>query len=176
MATPGRRLGARALDALVLAPVIVVLDVVFAYGLAPRGTLVIQKANGAATFAAFWHFELVALAAALTSGLLWVLYEAVMTVTWGRTLGKMWLGIRPLQTNRMPLGWGRAFGRIALYWLSWLLFPVGLLDPLWCLWDANHQCLHTKAVGTMVVHDPAVVGGPPRDLRSNPAGIPPRSW
>jgi uncharacterized RDD family membrane protein YckC len=28
-----------------------------------------------------------------------------------------------------------------------------MLDPLWCVWDNNRQCLHDKAVGTIVVND-----------------------
>lgn len=31
---------------------------------------------------------------------------------------------------------------------------LGFLDPLWCLWDENRQCLHDKAADTIVVNDP----------------------
>jgi hypothetical protein len=30
---------------------------------------------------------------------------------------------------------------------------IGLLDPLWCLWDANQQCLHDKVVDSVVIND-----------------------
>jgi len=30
---------------------------------------------------------------------------------------------------------------------------IGLLDPLWCLWDQNQQCVHDLAASTIVVQD-----------------------
>ena len=30
---------------------------------------------------------------------------------------------------------------------------IGLLDPLWCLWDDKRQCLHDKAVDSIVIND-----------------------
>jgi uncharacterized RDD family membrane protein YckC len=80
-------------------------------------------------------------------------YQVVATARYGRTLGKMWLGIRPLRTDGGTLGWGRALGREAIYAVSHLFSWIGALDPLWCLWDANRQCLHDKVASTMVVND-----------------------
>ncbi len=92
-------------------------------------------------------------AALAATGLLAVLYETVATARYGRTLGKMWVHIRPLQIDGRPLGTGRALGRATLYWLSTVLGWIGILDPLWCLWDADRQCVHDKVVGTIVVDD-----------------------
>jgi uncharacterized RDD family membrane protein YckC len=92
-------------------------------------------------------------AAGLLTGLLMVVYEGVATARYGRTIGKAWLHIRPVRVDGAPIGWARSFGRIGLYWVSGFLSYVGLLDPLWCLWDGNRQCLHDKATGTIVVND-----------------------
>jgi len=97
--------------------------------------------------------ELTVFGAAFVTGLVAVVYEAVATARYGRTLGKMWLQIRPLRIDGGPLGSGRAFGRAGLYWLSSVLGWVGILNPLWCLWDADRQCLHDKIVRTIVVND-----------------------
>lgn len=81
-------------------------------------------------------------------------YETVAVAKFGRTLGMTWLHIRPVRTRGGgTLGWGRAFGRAALFWLSTCLGWLGLLDPLWCLWDDKRQCVHDKAVDSIVVND-----------------------
>jgi uncharacterized RDD family membrane protein YckC len=38
-------------------------------------------------------------------------------------------------------------------WLSGYTGVIGLVDPLWCLWDNDRQCVHDKAVNTIVVND-----------------------
>jgi uncharacterized RDD family membrane protein YckC len=105
------------------------------------------------------------------TGLVMVAYETVAVAKFGRTLGMGWLHIRPvLLVDGGRLGWGRSFGRAALYWLSGLLGWIGLLDPLWCLWDDKRQCVHDKAVGSIVINDlvPAPPAGGPADV--GPAG------
>jgi len=92
-------------------------------------------------------------AAALFYGVLLAAYEIIATARYGRTLGKAWLHIRPIRIDRSPLGWGRAFGRTALYFAAGMLGWLGLIDHLWCLWDADSQCLHDKPVGTVVIND-----------------------
>jgi uncharacterized RDD family membrane protein YckC len=182
LATPGRRLGARLLDALLLVPIAIALMVAFAHVVGPHTTLLPLKhtATATATAKAFvsgvMRWELVVVGALLATGVVMVVYETVLTAKWGRTLGKRWVGIRPLRTDGTVLGWGRSFGRIALYWLSGFLSWIGLLDPLWCLWDANRQCLHDKAVDTVVVHDLLSPRPPARDLRASPTAIPPAHW
>src|SRR6202035_1612574 len=95
----------------------------------------------------------------LATGVITVLYESVATTRYGRTLGKRWLHIRPVRTNGTAIGWGRSFGRSTFYWASGVMSWIGVLDPLWCLWDGNRQCLHDKAADTIVVNDVQVATG-----------------
>jgi uncharacterized RDD family membrane protein YckC len=84
-----------------------------------------------------------------------VVYETIMTARYGRTLGKAWLGIRPVRINGGELGWAAALGRASFCCFAPLILNwVGLLDDLWCLWDAKHQCLHDKATESIVINDP----------------------
>jgi uncharacterized RDD family membrane protein YckC len=101
----------------------------------------------------FVWLELTIVAASVLAGFLYLFYDAFCTVRWGRTPGKAVLHIRPLKADGRPLGWGPALGREALYRLSAVIGIIGLLDSLWCLWDAERQCLHDKAVSTIVVQD-----------------------
>jgi len=157
LATQGRRLGARALDALVLFPVLALFIVIAIILVAPHAGPIFPRVNTNSnapvrTPGIVWIY-LAVLACVLTTGLVMVVYEGVATAVYGRTLGKAWLHIRPIRTDGSPLGWGRSFGRIGIYWLSGFFGWLGLLDPLWCLWDANQQCLHDKVVGTLVIND-----------------------
>lgn len=43
---------------------------------------------------------------------------------------------------------------------GWVYLAVFAVCALWCVWDANRQCLWDKAVRTLVVHDPEGVGAP----------------
>jgi uncharacterized RDD family membrane protein YckC len=80
----------------------------------------------------------------------------------GQTPGKsiMKMAIAPLQPGAR-LTRGQLAGRYGLLWLANILSNcyIGLLDPLWCLWDKPYkQCLHDKPVRTVVVSvDPADV-------------------
>lgn len=164
LATPGRRLGARALDALVLLPVFALFVVIAIIVVAPHaGPLFPQNNvdhNGPGPTPGIVWIYLAVVACGVTTGVVMVIYEGVATARYGRTLGKAWLNIRPIRIEGTALGWGRSFGRIGIYWLSGFLSWVGLLDPLWCLWDANQQCLHDKVVGSIVINDGTVGESP----------------
>ena len=41
---------------------------------------------------------------------------------------------------------------------GWVYVAVFAACALWCVWDANRQCLWDKALTTLVVYDPAGVG------------------
>jgi uncharacterized RDD family membrane protein YckC len=157
LSDPGRRLAARLLDWLVFLPVYVLCIAIAIALVAPHAGPVFPKdsvdPNATMPVPGFWWFYLAAIVASFIGGALFVLYETVATVKWGRTLGKRWMHIRPLTLDGGPLGWGKAFGRSAVTWLAGLLSWIGLLDPLWCLWDADRQCLHDKIAGTLVVDD-----------------------
>lgn len=158
LANPGRRLGARALDGLVLTPVwatataIAIVLIVRHVGPLVRASQA-QDQNAPVPASAFLWIYGAVFGVIVVSGLIQVAYETVATARYGRTLGKKWLHIRPVRTDGGPLGWGRALGRTTLYWFSNFLSWLGLLDPLWCLWDDNRQCVHDKIVGTIVVND-----------------------
>jgi len=112
-----------------------------------------QTDTGRNTFPGFLWIELTVMAVSLGCGLIYIVYDAFCTVRWGRSPGKAILHIRPLKTDGRPLGWGAALGRAGSYAASGLLSWVGMIDPLWCLWDENRQCLHDKIVSTIVVQD-----------------------
>jgi uncharacterized RDD family membrane protein YckC len=158
LATPGRRLGARALDWLLLMPVYAALAALSVAIVAPHAGPIFPPdtagdPNVHQRTPGFLWIYLAVLVASVVAGLLAVTYEAVATAVYGRTLGKKWLHIRPLRTDGRPLGWGRTLGRVGIYWLSTLFGTPGLINPLWCLWDAKQQCLHDKVADTIVVND-----------------------
>jgi uncharacterized RDD family membrane protein YckC len=157
LADPGKRFAARLLDYLILIPVWLVLAGIAIAIVAPHAGAMFPKPNpdtnqAGPTPGFVWIYLAVAVAG-LVSAVFLVAYETIATVRYGRTLGKRWMKIRPLTLQGRPLGWGRAFGRVAIQQLLGLLSWIGLLDPLWCLWDADRQCLHDKVAGTLVVDD-----------------------
>ena len=81
-----------------------------------------------------------------------LLYEALPTALWGRTLGKAVVGLRVLdRRSKQRPGFGGSLAR----WLSYqvlLLLGVGVLDLLWCMVDRPwRQCWHDKIGHTFVV-------------------------
>lgn len=152
LADPFRRLGARALDALVMVPVAVVVIGIAVALAAPHVGPMFPTADSNAMPGAIWIEVTVVAGAAVTGVLAWV-YESVATARYGRTLGKAWLHIRPVRTDGSPVSWGRAFGRAGVHTLMGIISYAGLLDDAWCLWDDTRQCLHDKAVDTIVIND-----------------------
>jgi uncharacterized RDD family membrane protein YckC len=154
---PGRRLGARLLDGLVFTPVFVVCMAIAIALVAPRAGPMFPKQNpdpnATVVTPGFVWLYLALFGAAIFGGMLFIVYETVATARYGRTIGKMWMKIRPVTIEGHALGWGRSFGRAAAQWLASSLGWLGLLDALWCLWDANTQCVHDKVAGTLVVND-----------------------
>ncbi|MFF3750019.1 RDD family protein [Streptomyces sp. NPDC002018] len=83
--------------------------------------------------------------------ILGVLYEAVPTARWGRTLGKKLCGleVRDIESHEAP-GFGAALRRWLVYGVLGMLV-VGVLNVLWCLVDRPwRQCWHDKAARTFV--------------------------
>ncbi|MCH5671751.1 RDD family protein [Streptomyces gilvus] len=80
-----------------------------------------------------------------------VLYEALPTARWGRTLGKRLLGleVRDIEAHEPP-----AFGAALRRWLVYSVpgvLVIGFVGVLWCLFDRPwHQCWHDKAARTFV--------------------------
>lgn len=97
--------------------------------------------------------------AAVASAIIYLtyfVYEWLQVGIWGRTLGKLALGIRIVdQRTRAKPGWQQAGARSAIFTLSPLIPYVGALLDLvnvsWLLWDRPwRQCLHDKAARTIV--------------------------
>jgi len=163
LADPGRRLAARIFDVLLLAPVFALLLVVALLIAGPHfGPIfpTINEKNPSApvpTPGFLWVYVTI-FGCAVATGVLLVAYETVATVRYGRTFGKAWLHIRPVRVDGSVLRWGRAFGRVAIYWVIGFLGWIGLVDSLWCLWDANRQCLHDKVADSIVINDEPSIG------------------
>ncbi|GAA2479401.1 hypothetical protein GCM10010393_07410 [Streptomyces gobitricini] len=83
--------------------------------------------------------------------MLGVLYEALPTAKWGRTLGKKLMGIevRDIESHEPP-PFGAALRRWLVYGTLGILV-VGVVNVLWCLIDRPwRQCWHDKAAHTFV--------------------------
>ncbi|WP_328582159.1 RDD family protein [Streptomyces sp. NBC_00370] len=80
-----------------------------------------------------------------------ILYEALPTGKWGRTLGKKLCGLRVcgIESHEAP-GFGAALRRWLVYSVLGVLV-VGVFNVLWCLFDRPwRQCWHDKAARTFV--------------------------
>ncbi|WHM38543.1 RDD family protein [Streptomyces sp. BPTC-684] len=83
--------------------------------------------------------------------LLGVLYEALPTAKWGRTLGKRLLRVqvRGIESHEPP-AFGAALRRWLVYGVLGVL-AVGVVNVVWCLFDRPwRQCWHDKAARTFV--------------------------
>ncbi|MFI5754452.1 RDD family protein [Streptomyces sp. NPDC051569] len=80
-----------------------------------------------------------------------VLYEALPTAKWGRTLGKKLCGldVRGIESHEPP-AFGAALRRWLVYGVLGVLV-VGVVNVLWCLFDRPwRQCWHDKVARTFV--------------------------
>ncbi|MEU3727874.1 RDD family protein [Streptomyces sp. NPDC033538] len=151
----GKRLAARLIDTVVLACVTGVAAV-------PLGIKGIDHVNGKIDEAKLsgetvtvWLLDGttstylgIVLAVLLLFG---VVYEALPTAKWGRTLGKKLLGlqVRDIEAHEPP-SFGAALRRWLVYSVPGLLV-VGVVGVAWCLFDRPwHQCWHDKASRTFV--------------------------
>ncbi|MGP3950832.1 RDD family protein [Streptomyces sp. 7N604] len=82
-----------------------------------------------------------------------LVYEPVTTARYGCTLGKHAMGLRVTRIrDGRSLTMSASMGRWAVHIVLGFVPFGGLLNPLWCLWDAPYrQCLHDKAVGSAVI-------------------------
>ncbi|MFB7088755.1 RDD family protein [Streptomyces sp. NPDC056296] len=151
----GKRLAARLIDTVVLAGVTAVAAV-------PLGGKALDHVNGKIDEAKLsgetvtvWLLDGttstylgIVLAVLLLFG---VVYEALPTAKWGRTLGKKLLGleVRDIEAHEPP-SFGAALRRWLVYSVPGLLV-VGVVGVAWCLFDRPwHQCWHDKASRTFV--------------------------
>ncbi|TXS57701.1 RDD family protein [Streptomyces sp. t39] len=151
----GKRLAARLLDTLLLGALVSAVAV-------PVGMSAIEHVDGKIEAAKLsGRTVTVWLVDGTTAGqigivlgallVLGVLYEALPTARWGRTLGKKLCGVRVMGIeSHEPPSFGGALRRWLVYSLLGVLV-VGVLNVLWCLFDRPwRQCWHDKAAGTFV--------------------------
>ena len=134
------RFGARVLDAIIVAVVLVALFFLLAS---------MWNSSDAADFSGFGVTSI------LVSLIVGVGYEVVQIALWGQTLGKRMIGIKVIHAAHGGLpGWGKAFGRWAIPGLLALIPLVGWLLSILCYvsatWDRVYQGWHDKAAGTLV--------------------------
>ncbi|MFF6998496.1 RDD family protein [Streptomyces sp. NPDC008313] len=151
----GRRLAARVVDTAVLAAVTAVAAV-------PLGTKAVDHVNDKIDAAKLsgrtvtvWLLDGrtasclgIVLAVLLAVG---VVYEALPTARWGRTLGKKLCGIEVWDIEaHEPPSFGSALRRWLVYSVPGLLV-VGIVGVVWCVFDKPwRQCWHDKAAHTFV--------------------------
>ncbi|MBB6120211.1 RDD family protein [Nocardiopsis algeriensis] len=82
-------------------------------------------------------------------------YDWLYLVTWGRTLGKMMLGIKVVRADGGRLTQGQAMGRAAVFGLPQSLLCVGHIfsaaESMAALGDARGRALHDRMAGTVVI-------------------------
>ncbi|GHH32160.1 RDD family protein [Streptomyces candidus] len=151
----GRRLAARLIDTLVLGAAVGAVAVPLVMRAVDHIDAKIRAAKLSGTTVTVYLLDSTTvgiLAAVLGAFLvLGVLYEAVPTAKWGRTLGKklLRLQVRDIEEHEPP-GFGGAMRRWLVYGVLGIL-GIGVLNVLWCLFDRPwRQCWHDKAARTFV--------------------------
>ncbi|WP_406058671.1 RDD family protein [Streptomyces sp. NBC_01077] len=151
----GRRLLARLIDTVVLGALVGAASFPFVTAALDHINGKIEAAKESGVTVQVWLVDAttsvqfgIALAAFFVIG---VLYEALPTAKWGRTLGKKLCGIevRDIEAHQPPR-FGAALRRWLVYSVLGLL-AIGVLNVLWCLFDRPwRQCWHDKAARTFV--------------------------
>ena len=154
LATPGMRLGARTVDALIGVAVYVVVFIV---------VVAVNDINlDVDTDSEFPDGA--ALTLRFLPVVIWGLYEVLLVRTRGQTVGKLVMRIKVIGTSGDdPPQWNAAIFRWTVLVIPMTLIPdlIGLLISvfigLWFVWDGNRQGLHDKAASTYVVKVPSSV-------------------
>ncbi|MEU8521462.1 RDD family protein [Streptomyces sp. NPDC048577] len=151
----GRRLAARLVDTLVFGAIAGGAAFPFVTRAVDHIDAKIEAAKQTGTTVQVWLLDGttsvdlgIALALFLVLG---VVYEALPTARWGRTLGKKLCGleVRDIEAHEPPT-FGAALRRWLVYGVLGLLV-LGVLNVLWCLFDRPwRQCWHDKAARTFV--------------------------
>lgn len=151
----GKRLAARLVDTVVLGGVTAVVAVPLGIKALDHVNEKIDAAKLSGETVTIWLLDGttttylgIVLAVLLLFG---VLYEALPTAKWGRTLGKKLLGldVRDIEGHEPP-SFGAALRRWLVYSVPGLL-AIGVVGVAWCLFDRPwHQCWHDKVAHTFV--------------------------
>jgi uncharacterized RDD family membrane protein YckC len=86
---------------------------------------------------------------ALVSFILLSGYFLVFWTIIGSTPGKLFMGLRVVRQNDLPLTFGKALLRFAGYWISAIPLFIGFL---WVLGDSRRQGWHDKLADTQVIY------------------------
>jgi uncharacterized RDD family membrane protein YckC len=148
LASPGKRLGARLIDMVLLVVAASLIGTLGFGSTAALGSLGTDAA-AASALGAFFVTLLTILAVAIA-------YEVSLTAIKGQTVGKMAVGIRVVRADSGGVpGWGKSIIRWALPNLMCLIPIVGwiggLLTYVSLTWDDRRQGWHDKAGATVVV-------------------------
>ncbi|MFJ9146973.1 RDD family protein [Streptomyces sp. NPDC102270] len=151
----GKRLAARLLDTLVVGAVTAVAAVPLGAKAADHINEKIDAAKLSGETVTVWLLDGttsvylgIVVAVLLVAG---ILYEALPTAKWGRTLGKKLFGleVRDIEGHEPP-SFSGALRRWLVYSVPGLL-GIGLVGVAWCLFDRPwRQCWHDKAAHTFV--------------------------
>ncbi|WP_189538018.1 RDD family protein [Streptomyces roseolilacinus] len=151
----GRRFAARLVDSLVLGALAGAAGTPFVLNAVDHIRGKIEQAERSGETVTVWLVDGttsvqfgIALGILLVLG---VLYEALPTAKWGRTLGKKLCGteVRGIESHEPPT-FGQALRRWLVYGVLGLT-GIGVLNVLWCLFDRPwRQCWQDKAAGTFV--------------------------
>ncbi len=149
LASPGKRLVARIIDAAIMVVVIIVLAAVGFAGVIAGSDGDVDSLDDAAMLVGFGGLFLFFVVA--------VLYETTLIATRGQTLGKMAMSIMVARADDGSVpGWGRSIGRFSLPGLLNLIPVAGgflaLLVYLSLLWDDRRQGWHDKMATTVVIN------------------------
>jgi uncharacterized RDD family membrane protein YckC len=148
LASPGKRLGARIIDMILISIGIVVIGFMGIGSGAALGSTGTDVGIGAAIGAILMTI--------LTIAILTIAYEVTLTALKGQTIGKMAVGIRVARADNGELpGFGKAIMRWALPNLMLFVPFVGwlasVLTYVSLTWDDRRQGWHDKAAATVVL-------------------------
>jgi uncharacterized RDD family membrane protein YckC len=99
-------------------------------------------------------------------------YPVVMETIWrGRTLGKMWVGLRAITIDGAPITVRHATLRMMGGLIDKLIPPGGVTGALFILGTRRHQRVGDLLAGTIVIRDPQRLAFPPAVWFPVPVGF-----
>jgi uncharacterized RDD family membrane protein YckC len=135
----GRRVGAWAVDCVIVYGIALVVAVVIIVISVPDGRMSASGQTGVGF--------LLAMAVPL--------YSAFLHTFWhGQTIGKRGFGIAVRRMDGTEIRLARSFARSYARAVGWLFFPVWVIDSLWPLWERNGRALHDLVADTLVIARP----------------------